>query len=52
MEKEGRALLVAPSDISGMSTLKRDRAAIQRLYDMGYGEGRRVLSFALDGKGK
>lgn len=52
MEKEGRALLVAPSDISGMSTLKRDRAAIQRLYDMGYGEGRRVLSFALEGKGK
>lgn len=46
LEKEGRALLVAPSDIQGMSTLTRDKEAIKRLYDMGYQKGERVLEFA------
>ncbi len=46
LEKTGKALLVAPSDIQGMSTLTRDREAIQRLYDMGYQEGAKVLEFA------
>lgn len=46
MEQEGKALLVAPSDIAGMSTLTRDKEAIRRLYDMGYAEGPRVLAFA------
>ena len=49
LEKTGKALLVAPSDIQGMSTLTRDREAIQRLYDMGYQEGKRVLEFARRG---
>ena len=46
LEREGKALLVAPSDIGGMSTLTRDREAVRRLYDMGYAEGERVLAFA------
>ncbi len=46
LEKEGKALLVAPSDIQGMSTLTRDKEAIRRLYAMGYQEGERVLEFA------
>ncbi len=46
LEREGKALLVAPGDISGMSTLTRDKAAIRRLYDMGYKDGERVLEFA------
>jgi predicted patatin/cPLA2 family phospholipase len=45
LEQEGKALLVAPSDIAGMSTLTRDKAAIQRLYDMGYAQGERILDF-------
>lgn len=46
LEKEGKALLVAPRDISGMSTLTRDKDAILRLYQMGYDQGPKVLEFA------
>jgi len=46
MEAEGRAIVVAPTDISGMSTLTKDKAAIERLYRMGYEMGERVLDFA------
>ncbi len=46
LEKEGRALLVGPSDISGMDTLTRDKAAVERLYHMGYEAGAQVLAFA------
>lgn len=35
-EKQGRVLIVAPDDIGGMRTLKRDRDAIDRLYHKGY----------------
>lgn len=46
LEKQGKALLVGPADVAGMSTLKRDRQAIKRLYQMGYAAGPRVLRFA------
>ena len=49
LEQEGKALLIAPADISGMSTLTRDRAAVERLYHMGYGEGPRLLDFIRGG---
>ena len=45
LEKEGKALLVAPADIGGMSTLTRDKEAIERLYHMGYEQGPRILDF-------
>lgn len=45
LEKEGKALLVAPSDIEGMSTLTRNKAAIERLYRMGYGQGPKIMEF-------
>ena len=45
MEREGKALLAAPSDIGGMATLTRDKAAVERLYHMGYDEGPRILKF-------
>lgn len=46
LEKAGKALLAAPADIAGMSTLKRDKEAIERLYQMGYADGEKVLAFA------
>ena len=49
LEGEGKALLVAPESIGNMSTLTRDREAIQHLYDLGYEAGERVLSFARQG---
>ncbi len=45
LERAGKALLVAPSDIGGMSTLTRDREAIEALYHMGYAQGERILDF-------
>ncbi len=45
MEAEGKALLMAPSDIGKMSTLTRDKAAVERLYQMGYADGEKVLEF-------
>ncbi len=45
LEREGKALLVAPADIGGMSTLTRDKEAMERLYQMGYEQGPRVLEF-------
>ena len=45
LEREGEALLVAPADIGGMSTLTRDKEAMERLYQMGYEQGPRVLEF-------
>ena len=46
MQARGTALLIAPSDIAGMDTLTRDKAAVERLYRMGYRAGERVLAFA------
>lgn len=46
LEAEGKALLMAPSDIGKMSTLTRDKAAVERLYQMGYADGEKVLEFA------
>jgi len=45
LEREGRALLIAPRDIQGMNTLTRDRAAVERLYHMGYEQGQRLMEF-------
>lgn len=45
LEQEGKALLVAPADIGGMSTLTRDKAAVERLYHMGYDQGDRIMAF-------
>lgn len=42
---EGKVLIVAPDDTCGVSTLSRDAAALNRLYDKGYGDGRRILPF-------
>lgn len=35
MEGSGRVLILAPDDISGLKTLKRDTEALQNLYDKG-----------------
>ena len=45
LEREGKALIIAPSDIAGMDTLTRDKAAVERLYQMGYDQGPRLMEF-------
>lgn len=43
--KQGKVLIVAPDDICGMNTLKRDRDALHRLYEKGYADGKKIKSF-------
>lgn len=38
-------LIVAPSDINGMSTLKRNTDAMLRLYNMGYKDAEKIADF-------
>jgi len=44
-EKEGKAVIIAPTDIAGMKTLTKDRNVIERLYQYGYDDGRKIADF-------
>ena len=43
--KQGKALIVAPDDTCGVSTLSRDPADMHRLYEKGYADGQKINSF-------
>lgn len=43
--RQGKALLVAPQDTCGVSTLCRDADAMRQLYRRGYTDGARILPF-------
>lgn len=43
--EDGKALIVAPDDTCGVSTLSRDAAALRRLYEKGYQDGARIVPF-------
>lgn len=45
LEQEGRALIVSPESIEGMSTLTKDRKALMDLYLNGYKGGERIRTF-------
>lgn len=43
--RQGRVLIVAPDDTCGVDTLKRDKRDLDRLYQKGFEDGRKVESF-------
>ena len=43
--RQGKALILSPDDTCGVSTLKKDRASLQRLYDKGYADGKKISDF-------
>ena len=45
LERQGRALIVAPDDISGMKTLTKDKVAIVALYQKGYRDAEAIGNF-------
>lgn len=45
LEKEGKALIVAPSDTCGLDTLTRDEDALKRFYAMGLEDARAIPTF-------
>lgn len=44
-EKEGKALIVAPDSIKGMSTLTKDKDSMERLYRKGYADAAAIPEF-------
>ncbi len=45
LAKEGKVLIVAPKDTFGVDTLKKDKVAVEKLYQSGYADGDKVLEF-------
>jgi predicted patatin/cPLA2 family phospholipase len=43
--KEGKALILSPDDTCGVSTLTKNKISLQRLYEKGYQDGEKILSF-------
>ena len=48
-EQEGKALIIAPDSISGMSTLTKDRNVMDRLYHKGYRDAAAIPEFLARG---
>lgn len=44
-EKAGRLLIIAPDETCGVDTLTRDREALKRLYEKGFRDGEKIVSF-------
>ena len=44
-EAQGQALIIAPDDICGLDTLKRDKEAMVRFYQKGYQAAKRIPAF-------
>lgn len=44
-QQEGKVLIVAPSDTCGVDTLKRDKQALELLYEKGYEDGTQITDF-------
>ena len=45
MEKEGKALIIAPDDCSGLKTLTKDTEKIEDLYKNGYSKAEAIIDF-------
>lgn len=43
--RKGKALILSPDDTYGVSTLKKGRTSLQRLYDKGYADAEKVVEF-------
>lgn len=43
--RQGKAIIIAPNDTCGVSTLKKDKVSLQRLYDKGYADGKKITDF-------
>ena len=43
--RQGRAVIVAPDDTCGIDTLKKDKAALKKLYEKGYRDGVKISNY-------
>lgn len=47
---EGKVLIVAPDDTCGVDTLKREKTALEKLYQKGYQDGAKIEAFLAQAK--
>lgn len=45
LEKQKRALIIAPDDTCGVDTLKKDRQALHDFYEKGYADGQKIEQY-------
>ncbi len=43
--RQGKVLIIAPNDTCGVDTLKKDKESLQRLYDKGYLDGKKITEY-------
>ncbi len=43
--RHGKVLIIAPDDTCGVDTLKKDKKSLLRLYEKGYGDGKKIADF-------
>ena len=43
--QEGKAIIIAPDDISGVDTMSKSKEALQRLYEKGYHDAETIKTF-------
>lgn len=43
--RQGKALIIAPDDTCGVDTLKKDKKSLQRLYEKGYADGKKIKEY-------
>ncbi len=43
--KQGKLLIVSPDDTCGVDTLHKDKPSLQKLYDKGYADGKKIKEF-------
>lgn len=48
LEREGKAIIIAPKDIGKMQTFTRDKKMLEFLYKEGYANGKRLKQFFID----
>lgn len=44
-EKEGKVLIIAPDNTAGVDTLSKNKAALEQLYQKGFSDGKKILSW-------
>ncbi len=48
--RQGKVLIIAPDDTCGIDTLKKDKESLERLYQKGYTDGRKISDFINTGR--
>lgn len=48
LEKQGTALVLYPEDCFGIKTITRDKVGLNKLYNLGYKDGRKIQDFLND----